>query len=219
MKPFYFIQLCLCMSIFVLMNSGCSSDSKVKGADGTEYESYQQAVRKMDFEAAYVFLDRIENKKGKDNEKYINARDFIVSHEITYLASLNTKESTKRVLYLLTEIRPESKKIPTGKLDTGEPSDKSSDRKKIDTYSLEVKNYNKQCHSIIDLAIAELNKELAQGVLTCYVPTIIIESSMEKVPFYACLHEIYTIKYSNDDYEQAVSKFNEVNWESQLPEQ
>jgi hypothetical protein len=198
----------------VLAVTSCG-EKPVKGANGNEYETYQQAVRNQDFEAAYIFLDRIENDEGKDNKRYITARDFIVGHELTYLASVNSEESTKRIIYLLTEMRPEANKIPIGEIDLHLYWDSwdgsNPEKERIDAYSLEVNNYNKQCHRILDLAITEENQELAQGVLKCYVPSIIVGRSMKEQSF-GVDHEIYNISYNNEDYEQALKKINEVKW-------
>ena len=150
----------ICFAVFCIAALAVTScgEKPVKGTNGMEYETYQQAVRNQDFEAAYIFLDRIENDEGKDNEKYITARDFIVGHELTYLASVNSEESTKRIIYLLTEMRPESKKIPIGNFGVGTVDNCQYNelKKQIDTYSLDVSNFNKQCHRILNLAITEL---------------------------------------------------------------
>lgn len=201
-----------CIAFLAVTSCG---EKTVKGANGKEYESYQEAVRNQDFEAAYIFLDRIENNKGKDNEKYITARDFIMTNELTYLASVNSEESTKRIIYLLTEMRPESNKIPKGKIDLHNYWDSSDgsnpEKEKIDAYSLEVNNFNKQCHRILDLAITEKNQDLAQKVLKCYVPSIIVDRSMKEQSF-GVDHEIYDISYSSDDYDQAINNYNGVDW-------
>lgn len=200
-------DICLVVCCIAVLAVTSCGDKPVKGANGMEYETYQQAVRNQDFEAAYIFLDRIENDEGKDNEKYITARDFIVGHEITYLASVNSEESTKRIIYLLTEMRPEAKKIPSGDLNVH-----YEEKKRINAYSFEVSNYNKQCHRILDLAITELNKELAQDVLKCYIPTIIVNSSIKEDLLLD--DHVYSISYTDDDYEQASQKVKGVNWNS-----
>ena len=203
-----------CFTVFciVALEVTSSGEKHVKGTNGMEYETYQQAVRNQDFEAADIFLDRIENDEGKDNEKYITARDFIVGHELTYLASVNSEESTKRIIYLLTEMRPESKKIPIGNFGVGTVDNCQYNelKKQIDTYSLDVSNFNKQCHRILNLAITELNKELAQDVLKCYIPTIIVESHTKEA--FVSDDLIYTINYTDDDYVQASQKVKDVNW-------
>lgn len=210
MKKVICLVVC-CIAVLAVTSCG---DKKVVGVDGKEYETYQQAVRNQDFDAAYVFLDRIENDEGKDNDKYITARDFIVGHELTYLASVNSEESTKRIIYLLTEMKPEANKIPIGDLDVGTVYNHVDNelKKKIDAYSLEVSNFNKQCHRILDLAITESNKELTQDVLKCFIPTIIVNSSVKEQTI--ADHLIYTINYTDDDYEQALQKVKGVNWSS-----
>lgn len=210
-KVICFIVCCIAM----LAVTSCG-EKTVKGANGKEYETYQQAVRNQDFEAAYIFLDRIENDEGKDNDKYITARDFIVGHELTYLASVNSEESSKRIIYLLTEMRPEANKIPIGEIDLhlySHLTGGNPEKERIDAYSLEVNNFNKQCNRILDLAITEKNEELAQGVLKCYVPSIIVGRSMKERSSGGVDHEIYNISYNNEDYEQADKKINEFKWD------
>lgn len=74
----------------------CSCGSKsVKGADGTEYSSYQEACRHQDFVAAY---DWIEKNNGSDDDK-----DYVFNAEMLYLTSLGTEEASNRIVYLLAE--------------------------------------------------------------------------------------------------------------------
>ena len=85
------------VAIFGLVISTlCSCGSKsVKGADGKEYSSYQEACRHQDFVAAY---DWIEKNNGSDDDK-----DYVFNAEMLYLTSLGTEEASNRIVYLLAE--------------------------------------------------------------------------------------------------------------------
>ena len=168
---------CLTMFLFV------ACDKPVTGKDGTKYESYQQACRAPDYEAAYVFVERIENKKGSDSEDFHKIRDYVVSSEILYLLSMDSEEASNRVIYLITEIKPEERLIAEGFIDL--ENNKSSwdgskpDKERIDVYCSRVEIYNKQCSQILDLAIQNKNQKLAQSILNSFIASINVKATMQ----------------------------------------
>ncbi len=85
--------------------SACGNIS-VKGADGTEYETYQECCAAQDFEAAHLYLAKMENAMGDDYDKqneYKAAREYVFKQEALYLMSIGDETAKKRILYLLKE--------------------------------------------------------------------------------------------------------------------
>ena len=80
--------------------SGCGNKITVKGADGTEYNSYQECCSAQDFEAAHKFLAAMKEKESPD---YSEAREYVFNQEALFLISMNDEASTKRLFFLLHE--------------------------------------------------------------------------------------------------------------------
>lgn len=74
----------------------------VKGADGTEYESYQECCTAQDFQAAHQYLAKMQNDKDFKDD-YDSAKDFVFKQEALYLMSLGDETAKKRIIYLLKE--------------------------------------------------------------------------------------------------------------------
>jgi len=74
----------------------------VKGADGTEYESYQECCTAQDFQAAHQYLAKMQNDKDFKDD-YDSAKDFVFKQEALYLMSLGDEAAKKRIIYLLKE--------------------------------------------------------------------------------------------------------------------
>ena len=85
----------------------------VKGADGTEYESYQECCSMNDYDAARRYLTKMENEyhaSGVRGEKAIDkinelqdASKYIFKQEALYLMSMGDEDTMKRILYLIKE--------------------------------------------------------------------------------------------------------------------
>lgn len=94
-------------SFWLLFNSGKDETTEeityaVKGADGTEYESYQECCAAQDFQAAHQFLAKIENSEDSKFDLN-NAKEYVFKQEALYLMSLSDEQAKKRILYLLKE--------------------------------------------------------------------------------------------------------------------
>lgn len=83
----------------------------VKGANGTEYESYQECCAAQDFQAAHQFLAKMKNAiPEKDGEskydaesEFESAREEVFKQEALYLMSQGDEASKQRIIYLLKE--------------------------------------------------------------------------------------------------------------------
>ena len=134
----------------------CSCGSKsVKGADGTEYSSYQEACRHQDFVAAY---DWIEKNNGSDDDK-----DYVFNAEMLYLTSLGTEEASNRIVYLLAEYQ-----IPGTPVKWGVEYHNGKQREDAEKYVAGLAKFNQRCDNVIDMAIAQGNESLARKIVGFY---------------------------------------------------
>lgn len=100
MKKICFVTLSL-IATFLLV--ACSEKKiTVKGADGTEYESYQECCAAQDFQAAHQFLAKIENTEDSGFDLY-DAKEYVFKQEALFLMSQNDEAAKKRIVYLLKE--------------------------------------------------------------------------------------------------------------------
>lgn len=84
----------------------------VKGADGTEYESYQECLAAQDFQAAHAFLAKKENvvagiddfyEHRRAEEELKKAKEEVFKQEALFLMSQDNESAQKRIVYLLKE--------------------------------------------------------------------------------------------------------------------
>lgn len=84
----------------------------VVGADGKEYESYQECCAAQDFQAAHQFLAKMQNavlnmEKGDDRDNaaqaYLIAHENVFKQEALFLMSQGDDAAKQRLVYLLKE--------------------------------------------------------------------------------------------------------------------
>ena len=106
------IKLFFCMMAVVVLTTCVEKKITVKGADGTEYESYQECCAAQDFQAAHQFLARMKNasaekedyyEKKEFEKKYEEAKEEVFKQEALYLMGIGDEQAKKRILYLLKE--------------------------------------------------------------------------------------------------------------------
>lgn len=172
----------------------CSCGKKsVKGADGTEYESYREACKANDFEAAHKFLDEMYNdfldtwesnigEVGSENHlqgetrassaissaamKYSQAASYVLCAEARYIIANIPDEANDRIAYLFNEIQVMGEKVENY-YPYGAASRKE-ECAKHDCYTQTVKCNNELCDVVLNLAIQHHNKELAELALSYY---------------------------------------------------
>lgn len=100
-----FLLTCL-LIIYSCSNSG---EIVVTGSDGKEYRSYRTACDYGDFNAAYDYVEKMEerlSKMEKDSEKFIyeldidEAKEYINRKEILYLVSNGKETDVDRIMFL-----------------------------------------------------------------------------------------------------------------------
>ena len=160
--------------VLVLNMMICSScaDSKAK------YNSYQEAARAYDFEAAHRFLDEMNNAPsppsgmtyGDWEVKKKEAFDYIFHAEAMYLCAKGDLESINRLTFLLTDIPIKGSAIPEG---TEYKSKYDFDMDRLKEHSEYIENatkFNQKCSELIDLAISNRNYTIVEKVLPLYKP-------------------------------------------------
>ena len=101
MKTTRFFEALFIASCFML--SACDNGKiKVKGADGTEYESYQECCAAQDFQAAHLYLSKMQNDEDFESD-YYSAKEYVFKQEALYLMSQGDEAAKKRIIYLLKE--------------------------------------------------------------------------------------------------------------------
>ena len=94
------------IGVAMITISGCGKDPiTVVGANGTEYETYQDCCAAHDFEAAHSFLAKMESRidSYKERLRYNTAKEYVFKQESLYLMSIGGEAAQKRISYLLKE--------------------------------------------------------------------------------------------------------------------
>ena len=153
MKKYLFLVAIIGFGVATLCSCGKKS---VKGADGMEYSSYQEACRHQDFVAAY---DWIEKNNGSDDDK-----DYVFNAEMLYLTSLGTEEASNRIVYLLAEYQIPGLPVQ----ECGDYSEKDKNYEEAKRYVEGVERFNRRCDNIIDMALTQKNKSLSEKIIKLY---------------------------------------------------
>lgn len=197
-------------------NSNEEEEFTVKGVDGKDYTSYQEACRTEDFEAAHMFLDHYYNlymeEYGKSayysdydlrttRTKYQSASKYIFKQEMMYCISDGSKQASDKVIYLLTEIPVEGSSLPEGEYAYYQISESSKQGKDYTSYRYWVLNYNICCNQVLDLAISQNNEYLAKKVIGMYKQNMLTEEGPNQG-----ISTKYYVKYSWADKNSAIAK-------------
>ena len=110
MKRIKYMSIC-CTAVLLLTACGSSSSKiSVTGADGTEYESYQECCAAQDFQAAHQFLAKLQNS-GERRSELKEASEYVFKQEALLLISRGDDEANKRLVYLLNEMEASDEQI------------------------------------------------------------------------------------------------------------
>ena len=201
MKQLYFFAAICCVIAF------CSCESK------KEYESYQEACRDNDFDAAHVFIDDLFNTyqetvteetdfDGSSGEKikaaasnYCLAANYVYSRELRFLANLNEDAAWDRALYLVKEMDVVGRKYPKDKENIWPDGSCYF----IECYQEYVELRNRQCDELLELAIDNKNQSIAEKVLRCFCENC---KTTDDIPS--------LVYYVNDDIRAAQMKYDEA---------
>ena len=210
-------------------NSTSSEEITVTGSDGKVYTNYREACRNGDFDAAYSILEkkREEFEKFKEENEltiykrstlfrkgyfdtsnqekydamvknYEDGMNYVFNAEMLYLTSQNTEESSNRILYLLAE-----SEIP-GTPTTAGGEYRYSDYKNAKKYIEGIAQFNNRCNSVLDMAIAQKNEKLANGVVKLMKQNVDVEKE------YSTLLSVSSKGVNNTDIDLAKKKLNDA---------
>lgn len=106
-KNLFIAIICLAMATLYGCFSNWNSDSSkdkitVTGSDGKVYESYQECCAANDYEAAHLFLAKLQNSES-DAYSYGEAKEYVFTQEALFLMSQGDDTAKKRIIYLLKE--------------------------------------------------------------------------------------------------------------------
>lgn len=190
------VTLAIGLAMTIICSCGNTSGKEsisVTGADGTVYNSYQTACSKGDFDAARDYI-------GNMKEQYIVARAetdmhavwafeeaiqeaeaYVENEELQYLASLNEEQANNRIILILNQRAIDGleavenaclgKNVYEGSL--GGNHSGWDDIDNFNNYIEWCRNHNSKCNTILNIAIACGNQNLAQKIIHCYqIPSL-----------------------------------------------
>lgn len=153
--------------------------------------NYRQAVKNNDFEAAHEILDKMYDdfldtyesnydgvfgpdrpKIEKAAIKYAQAASYVLCAEARYLISEDKENALERIAYLFNEVRimgePATSYYPDGVDDLQQECIKYTCYNQTSIYN------NQLCDVVLNLAIQNNNKQLAELALSYYRPNGVI---------------------------------------------
>ena len=92
----------ICLAMVTLYGWSCKDKITVTGSDGKVYESYQECCAANDYEAAHLFLAKIQNSES-EAYSYSEAKEYIFKNEALFLMSHGDETAKNRIIYLLKE--------------------------------------------------------------------------------------------------------------------
>lgn len=170
------------------------STYEVEGANGSTYESYQDACEDGDFVAAHKYLNWMAQKyEGTLSvDKYHDACKYVFQKESNFLISKGDKESAKRLIFLLEEYehniyRDEVRLVPNEGLSH------------TDNYY--VNKHNQTCMDLLRAAITIDNQYVASYILNKILPDLnFIKAQGNKEYQYSVTYNGKKIKADYGDY-------------------
>ena len=232
MKKYLVLVAIIGLGVATLCSCGSKSTSSeeeitVTGSDGKVYTNYRVACRNGDFDAAYsilekkreefekfeeenemVIVDEYRNSDHSNEEKYNamvknyeDGMNYVFNAEMLYLTSQNTEETSNRILYLLAE-----SEIPGTPTTAGGKYSRNRDYEHAKKYIEGIARFNNRCNSVLDMAIAQKNEKLANGVVKLMKQNV----DVEKDENYFGILSVSSKGVNNTDIDLAKKKLNDA---------
>ena len=164
------------------------ADISVKGESGEKFKSYQAACEALDFAAAHQYVIKMEEASDMDRtieeDDILDAKEYVFKKEVTYLLLDKGEDGEKRALYYLKELPEERIVSCTSHLIDLAIMDKNSELaynaleilinsiKRGDNNNDEtLANIDEICDKLLDFAISNADKELANKILPLFNDT------------------------------------------------
>ncbi len=190
-KTLAFLTAVIALCIVSACGGNNNAGSDKTGSDkNTGYATYKEALANNDFEAVHKIIDQAEadlakcesasgermfgdSEREKLEQEFANQYGFeaskedidnvkkeIFDKEIKYLAADGSSEACARLAFLFTDYEIKGTRLPSGLRDYDEGYH--------NPYSASVNDYNSKLNMVLDLAISQDNKELANKVIKLY---------------------------------------------------
>lgn len=170
MKKVLLYTLAMCA---MLVFTACSGSDNNSNDNETGYATYKEALAANDFESAHKIIAQAEADNVKLGEKdfekkygikYIGkgieaAKEEIFDKEVKFLAANGSPEANARLVFLFSDFEIKGKKLPVGL---------NSYYYVNNEYPKSVSIFNSKLSMVLDLAISQDNKELAQKIIKLY---------------------------------------------------
>ena len=223
------IALCIVYTCGGNNNAGSEGSEGSEGSDkNTGYATYKEALANNDFEAAHKIIaqaeadlakcesasswDEIDEMKQKFANQYgflayekdiDNVKKEIFDKEIKYLAADGSSEACARLVFLFTDYEIEGDRLPSG-LNYYYDCDDNK-------YPNSVNNYNSKLNLVLDLAISQDNKELANKVIKLYKENMdILKEGIAPDGTEISRYSNCYVTYNYKDKEAAKKKYEEA---------
>lgn len=233
MKTKMFVVLA-CVYVFMACSTDVSlKDISVTGADGTVYNSYQTACSKGDFDAARDYIGKMKEKfivvkadgdyKEKEafEEAIQEAEDYVTNEELQFLASLNDEQANNRIILIMNQ-RPIigveaaenaclGKKVYNRVIQSDVNDNLWNDDCQTVTdfkkYIIWCGEHNSKCTSLLNIAIACGNQNLAQKIIHVFRPDP--ELLTKEIKGESSYYDVYA-HYTNTSKDAAQKKYDEA---------
>lgn len=227
MKRIKILSFC-CIAVFMLTACGSSSSKiSVTDADGREYTSYQAACSNGDFDAARTYIGKMKEQRtmidDDDTRERLDktiseAEDYIFNEEIHYLASLNEEQANNRIVLILNQQTVEGLEAQEGTclgkrvaelyfnhIEESLPTEIKSFKEYISWCG----NHNSRCNTLLNIAIACGNENLAKKIIHLYRkdPELLLKNEKKESGY--LYYDVYA-HYSNASRDAAQQKYDEA---------
>ncbi len=203
--------------ILVLLTiSACNGSSE---SNGTPYTTYREAIAANDFEAAHKIIAQAEADKERCHNKYEResfeskygvdfydglkeAKTEIFDKEIKFLAADGSAEACARLVFLFTDYEIKGRRLSEGLNDYYSGYGNA--------YATSVDGFNSRLSMVLDLAISQDNKGLAQKIIKLYKENMDILMGTNKAPDGTEVDGNHCyVTYNWKDKEAAIKKYED----------
>lgn len=210
-----------------------TKEISVTGADGTVYNSYQTACSKGDFDAARDYIGKLKEQlvvvKAEGDYSDIRAfseliqeaESYVENEEVQYLASLNEERANNRIILIMNQ-RPIigveaaenaclGKKVYNRVIQSDVNDNLWNDDCQTVTdfkkYIIWCGEHNSKCTSLLNIAIACGNQNLAQKIIHVFRPDP--ELLTKEIKGESSYYDVYA-HYTNTSKDAAQKKYDEA---------
>ena len=229
---YFFVSMMILFIIFLIgsISTGfLDLDKVIKTFHSATEQSYRDAVKELNFEAAHDVLSSYRSdylyelsqsdhwdEKNAAQGKYYQAFDEIYKAETQYILSeFQGDECKDKILFLLEEIPIEGEKKKAGLCRWEDVCRSCHSGYPLDAYIIWTEHYNRLCNTILSLAINRKNQELAKIIIQQFVDNVEVTGVSHlddevKVDGIIVKQGQGYIKYTSEDRDAAKKKYDDA---------